>query len=150
MASINIYLMKAIVEGEHICDYIPQRPPIVMVDKFFGIDGASSASGLTVKADNMFCSNGQLLDGGIVEHIAQSGAMHIGFEHKSRGENIPLGFIGSINKLVINRLPNEGEELVTTITMEATVGAVTLIGAEVKVADETIAQCKMKVATQPQ
>lgn len=139
-----------IVQGQDVCKYIPQRQPIVMIDSFYGIDGDKSESGLTVSAENLFCKDGELQDGGIVEHIAQSGAMHIGYESVSQGKNVPLGFIGSVNKLVINRLPRVGETLRTTIVMEAKVFDVTLVGATVMVDGEVIAQCKMKVATQEQ
>ena len=105
---------------------------------------------LTIAADNLFVENGKLVDSGIIEHIAQSGAMQIGYESISRGEKVPLGFIGSVNKLTINRLPNVGETLMTTIGFEAQVGDVTLIGATVKSADEVVATCKMKVATKEQ
>ncbi len=139
---------KPIVAGADICNYIPQRKPIVMLDSFFGIEDQTSESGLTIAADNLFCANGKLLDGGIIEHIAQSGAMHIGYEHVSRGQEVPLGLIGSINKLEINSLPNVGETLHTTITMEARVENITLVGAKVCSGDDVIAQGKMKVAIQ--
>lgn len=141
---------EPIISGTAICDYIPQRLPIVMIDKFFGLDGAASQSGLTISEQNLFCADGKFLDGGIVEHIAQSGAMHIGYEFISRGEKVPLGFIGSVNKLKINRLPLVGEELRTSICIEAKVGDISLIKASVMVGDEVIAEGKMKVATQPQ
>ncbi len=133
-----------------VCKYIPQRPPIVMIDSFFGIEENRSQSGLTIKSDNILVDGDTLADGGIVEHIAQSGAMHIGYEHISKGEKVPLGFIGAVNKLSISRLPHVGETLRTTIVMEAQVFDVTLVGATVCVGEEVIATCKMKVATQQQ
>ena len=63
---------KAIIQGERILDLSPQRPPIVMVDSFFGIEENHSYSGLTVTADNIFCETGKLQEAGIIEHIAQS------------------------------------------------------------------------------
>lgn len=142
--------MEVVVSGKDICMYIPQREPIVMIDKFYGIEGNTSTTGLTVKADCILCADGRLTDGGVIEHIAQSGAMYIGYEAISKGERVPLGFIGSINKMTINRLPNAGEELLTTIVMEAKVGDISLVSATVQSAGETIATGKMKVATKPQ
>lgn len=138
---------EPIVKGADVCRYIPQRSPIVMIDSFFGVEDNTSLSGLTISDDNLFCSNGELLDGGLIEHIAQSGAMQIGYIAISQGQEVPLGFIGSINKLTISRLPKVGETLRTTIVFEAQVGDITLVGATVRVADEIIAQGKMKVAT---
>ena len=118
-----------------------------MIDSFYGIEGNGSKSGLTIAADNIFVEDGAIMDSGIVEHIAQSGAMQIGYESISQGLPVPLGFIGSVNKLSINRLPKVGERMETSIVFEAQVGDITLIGATVNVGDEVVATCKMKVAT---
>ena len=143
-------MKNPVVSGAAICDYIPQRAPIVMIDKFFGIEGDTSSCGLTIQPDCMLVENGHLTDGGIIEHIAQSGAMHIGYESVNNGHGVPLGVIGNVSKPTINALPQVGDELYTTIKFEAVVGPVSLIAAEVRVGDEVIATGKMKVATQPQ
>ena len=45
---------KTLITGEEILEYIPQRPPVVMVDTFYGIDERGCArSGLTVTADSL-------------------------------------------------------------------------------------------------
>lgn len=67
---------EVIIQGEGILNLIPQRPPIVMVDSFFGIEENHSYSGLTVTADNIFCETRKLQEAGIIEHIAQS-AQHV-------------------------------------------------------------------------
>ncbi len=136
-----------IVKGADICQYIPQRQPIVMLDSFYGIDAdGMSLSGLTILPDNIFVEDGHIVDSGIIEHIAQSGAMRIGYESVQAGGEVRLGLIGSVNKLTINRLPKVGETMLTSIVFEAQVGDVTLIGATVRVGDEVIANGKMKVA----
>jgi hypothetical protein len=108
---------EVIIQGEGILNLIPQRPPIVMVDSFFGIEENHSYSGLTVTADNIFCGTGEQQEGseqpeigklqeaGIIEHIAQSAAARIGFLYTRQGEKVPLGFIGSVDKLKIYDLP---------------------------------------------
>ncbi|MCQ2228362.1 MAG: hydroxymyristoyl-ACP dehydratase [Bacteroidales bacterium] len=140
-------MKEPVVSGADICKYIPQRQPIVMLDSFYGVEDNASVSALTVLPDNLFVEDGHMVDSGIIEHIAQSGAMRLGYESVSKGEPVKLGLIGSVNKLTIDRLPNVGETMVTTIVFEAQIGDVTLMGATVKVGDEVIAQGKMKVAT---
>ena len=39
---------EAVIQGEGILNLIPQRPPIVMVDSFFGFEENRSYSGLTL------------------------------------------------------------------------------------------------------
>lgn len=66
---------EAVIQGEGILNLIPQRPPIVMVDSFFGFEENRSYSGLTDHiTDNLFCEAGRLQEPGIIEHIAQSAA----------------------------------------------------------------------------
>lgn len=138
-----------ILDGkEQICEYIPQREPIVMVDKLYRFEGDQSETGLTVSGDSIFVEDGRLLDGALIEHTAQSGALHIGYDFVNRGLKVPIGLIGSINKYQIARLPKIGESLRTSITIEAKVGDVSLIGITVRVGKEVIVQGKMKVATQ--
>lgn len=136
---------EAIIHGEGILNLIPQRPPIVMVDSFFGIEESHSYSGLTVTADNIFCEAGRLQEPGIIEHIAQSAATRIGFIYTRQGENVPLGFIGSVDKLKIYDLPEIGMKLLTEITVVQEVFDITLISAQVKVEEEPIAECRMKI-----
>ena len=57
---------EAVIQGEGILNLIPQRPPIVMVDSFFGFEENRSYSGLTVTTDNYFvrqadCKSRELL-----------------------------------------------------------------------------------------
>ena len=135
---------EAVIQGEGILNLIPQRPPIVMVDSFFGFEENRSYSGLTVTTDNLFCEAGRLQEPGIIEHIAQSAAARIGFIYTRQGEKVPLGFIGSVEKMKLFRLPSAGAELYTGITIVQEVFDITLITAEVKENDELLAECRMK------
>lgn len=136
---------EAIIHGEGILGLIPQRPPIVMVDSFFGIEENCSYSGLTVTSDNIFCEEGKLQEPGIIEHIAQSAAARIGFIYTRQGAQVPLGFIGSVDKLKIYNLPEVGIKLFTEITVVQEVFDITLVSAQVKAGEELIAECRMKI-----
>lgn len=136
---------KAIICGDDILKLIPQRPPIVMVDSFFGIEEDRSYSGLTVTADNIFCEAGKLQETGLIEHIAQSAAARIGYLYTQKGEEVPLGFIGSVDKLKVYSLPEIGMKLFTEITVVQEVFDITLIAAQVKAGEELMAECRMKI-----
>ena len=41
-----------LLAGDELLELIPQRPPIVMVDRFFGMDQNGSYTGLKVEASN--------------------------------------------------------------------------------------------------
>lgn len=118
-----------------------------MVDKLYSFEADRSETGLTIDESSIFVEDGRLADGALIEHTAQSGALHIGYDFVMRGQKVPIGLIGSINKYSITRLPRVGESVRTSIAIEARVGDVSLIGITVRVGDEVIAQGKMKVAT---
>lgn len=134
-----------IIQGEGILNLIPQRSPIVMVDSFFGIENHCSYSGLTILHDNIFCQDGTLQEAGIIEHIAQSAAARIGYVYLQKDEPIPLGFIGSVDKMIIHCLPEAGQELFTEITIVQEVFDITLVAARVSTANGVIAECLMKI-----
>ena len=136
---------EATIHGEGILGLIPQRPPIVMVDCFFSIEEDRSYSGLTVTADNIFCEAGKLQEAGLIEHIAQSAAARIGFLYTQQGKEVPLGFIGSVDKLKIYSLPDVGQKLLTEITVVQEVFDITLISAQVKADEKLTAECRMKI-----
>lgn len=137
---------KALIEGGDILKYIPQRPPAVMVDTLWEVTDDGSVSGLTVAEDNIFCRGGILEDCGVLEHIAQSAALRIGYLFVSRGEEVPLGFIGSIGRTAIHFLPRTGEKVRTRIRVEQEVFGITLLTAESRVGGRLAAECEMKVA----
>jgi len=131
--------------GEAIYELIPQRPPIVMVDKFYGIEGDKSFSGLTITEENIFCQDDILQETGVIEHIAQSAAARVGYIAMEQKEPVPLGFIGSVDKMKIYDLPRVGSELKTTITVMQEVGDITLIAAETKSGELLMAEGRMKI-----
>lgn len=141
---------EAIITGNEILKYIPQRAPIVMVDSFYGMNEIASCCGLTVIEENIFCKDNKLEETGLIEHIAQSAAFRIGYTFISQNKPVPLGFIGAISKFSLNRQPKIGEKLKTYIKIEQEVFNITLLAAEVKIDEEVIAECQMKVATSEQ
>ncbi len=129
-----------------IVDLIPQRAPIVMVDGFAGIDEEGvSHSSLTVSEENIFVDEGQMSECGLIEHIAQSAAARVGYLFREQDKEVPLGFIGSVNKLEVKQWPQVGDCIETSIRIVQEVFQVTLIEAECCVAGEPIATCRMKI-----
>ena len=140
--------MEVLITGDDILAYIPQREPIVMVDKFYGIEDNVSTSGLTVLSDNIFCEGGEFQECGIIEHIAQSAALRIGYIYKSQDKDVPIGFIGSVNKFNLHLTPKVGDDIKTEIIILQEVFNITLISAVVRGGDEIVADCQMKIFLQ--
>lgn len=136
---------QPIIQGEEILGLIPQRQPIVLVDKFYGIENNNSYTGLTIKEDNIFFDKGHFSEPGLIEHIAQSAAARIGYICQQKKIPVPIGFIGSVDKMHIYALPSANDELLTEIKIIQEVDVITLIGATVKSGENLIAECRMKI-----
>ena len=134
-----------LLRDDGILQLIPQRDPIVMVDKFGDFEESGASTALTVESSNIFCQDGYLREPGLIEHIAQSAAAFAGFG--TFQENLPpkLGYIGEIKRCHIYDLPAVGEELNTELRVVAQAGGVTLLNAEPHVAGKSVAECHMKI-----
>jgi predicted hotdog family 3-hydroxylacyl-ACP dehydratase len=137
--------MQVIASGSQITEYIPQRSPIVMVDKFFGVEDASSYTGLTVAPENIFVENGRLNESGIIEHIAQSCALRVGYICKQQNLPVPVGYIVAVKNMAFATAPMVGDELVTTVKILQEVLDVTLAAAKVRRGQDLVATCEMKI-----
>lgn len=130
-----------------ILELLPQRPPFVMVDHLTDYSETQNSCDLTIRNDNVFCENGELAAAGLIEHIAQTCAARLGYYNKYVLKcSVRLGFIGEVKDLDIVRLPREGETINTTIVVVQEIFDVTLVSAEVRVGEETIATTHLKIA----
>jgi hypothetical protein len=134
-----------IAQGEEVLKLIPQRPPIVMVDKLISAADKKTVSGFTILEDNIFVENGVFMEPGIIENIAQSAALGVGYVCSMKNEKVPLGFIGAVKSLKIFALPKVGEEITTEIQVDYEVFEATLITGKVYCKDTLMAQCEMKI-----
>ena len=137
--------MKAI-EDIPLKELIPQRPPFVLIDRLVSSDAVFSVTTLEVRPGNLFVENGRMTAAGLVENIAQTCAARIGYINLDSGKSVKIGVIGAISNLTIERTPQVGESLVTTIQLLEEVFQVTLVEAVVRSGDQELARCTMKIA----
>lgn len=137
--------MRTAFTDSELFELIPQRPPIVMVDRLYNVTDEGAETGLTIRATNIFLHNGRLQEPGLIEHIAQSAAAFAGFKGYAAGNEPRLGYIGELKKLRFLRLPELGQTLNTTLRVLGEAVGVTLLAAETKVGDEMVAEGQMKI-----
>lgn len=130
--------------GQDILKLIPQRNPIVMVDSLLEYSETDVLSGLTVVAENIFLFEDDLQESGLLEHMAQTVAMHTGYSFFIRNEQAPTGYIGSIQKAEIVRLPKLGEKIESRAEIVQEFMGVTLVNITSSIAGELIATSQMK------
>ena len=116
-----------------VLDIIPQRKPFVMVDSLLHFDVNGVRTSFTVRKDNILLENGRLDPSGILENIAQSCAVRI-------------GFISAIRDMSIVRQPEVGETLFTSITIKDEIMGMTIAEAEVESASGPVAKGIMSTA----
>lgn len=124
-------------------DYIPQRPPFVLVDNIVDCDDVVIVTDFSVPQEHVLVRQGMLTAPGVMENIAQTCAARIGW--MNRNKPVRIGVIGSISKLNIVRLPKMGELLHTKVTVESEVFEATIVHAQTFVDEVLVAECDMKV-----
>jgi predicted hotdog family 3-hydroxylacyl-ACP dehydratase len=130
---------------KNIENLIPQRAPFVMVDTLMKADETKAESAFTILENNVLVNEGVLTEAGIIENIAQTAALHVGYIATKTGDKIPQGMIGGIKNLEINLLPDINSKLLTKISLEHEVMNAKIIHGSVFMNDQEIAQCQMKV-----
>jgi 3-hydroxyacyl-[acyl-carrier-protein] dehydratase len=145
--------METLLDTEQVVSLIPQKAPFVMIDKLVSSDDVSSTSGLTITEDNIFTQDGEFIEPGLIENIAQTGAIRAGYAFsKLKEENNdlepPVGYIGAIKNLIISKLPKVGDHIKTTLSIENQVFDITMVKGEVELNGEIIASCQMKIFVQ--
>lgn len=123
---------------------IPQAPPFVMVDKLLAFSEKSLKAAFTVTASNIFVNNNIFAEAGLIENMAQAVALHTGYEFYLKKKTPPTGYLGAINKVMIVKLPEIGDEIHTKIEIIHEFGGVTLVDVAVFLGDERIATGQMK------
>lgn len=132
------------LEKEFVGQLLPQKFPFVMVDKLYDYTATSLVSGFTIQNDCIFLQEEKLTESGLIEHIAQSIALHTGYQFFLQNEAAPTGYIGSIKDIEIKQLPTLGDEIRTTVSIIQEFAGITLVDAVTKWNNIIIASGQMK------
>jgi len=139
-----------LVSGNDILELIPQRAPIVMIDKLLYSDNQRTVSGLTVIDSNIFCKDGIMSENGLVENIAQTAAAGVGYVCKTEKKPVPIGFIAAIKDLEITELPKVGAELETEVVIQNQIMDVTIVGGRITSNGKELVKCEMRIFIKPE
>lgn len=123
---------------------IPQRSPFVMVNEIAEYSETHLISGFEIKEDNIFVQNGIFQASGMIEHQAQSVALHTGYKYYLLSKDAPTGYIGAIKSFEAEALPKVGDHLKSEVSILNEVMGVTLVNIITKLNDVEIANSQMK------
>ncbi|MEN2398417.1 hypothetical protein GKZ90_0001395 [Flavobacterium sp. MC2016-06] len=133
-----------VLEKEAVENLLPQKFPFVMVDKMYAYTETSLVSGLKIQNDNIFSSDTLFLEAGLIEHMAQSVALHTGYQFFLKNEIAPTGYIGSIKEIEIKKLPQINDTIQSTVTILQEFAGITLVDIVTTLNNEQIASGQMK------
>ena len=122
----------------------PQRFPFVMVGEVSDYSENHVVSGFTIKEDNIFVSEGIFQASGLIEHQAQTVALHTGYKYFLLGKESPTGYIGAIKSVEVENLPKVGDQLISEATILNEMMGVTLVEIVTKINETVIAKSQMK------
>ncbi|RNA61292.1 hypothetical protein D1631_04720 [Chryseobacterium nematophagum] len=131
-------------DPDFVENLIPQKFPFVMVNSITEFSENHLISGFEIKEDNIFVQDTIFQASGLLEHQAQSVALHTGYKYHLLGKETPTGYIGAIKTFETEVLPKIGDVLITEINILSEIMGVTLVNASTKLNDQIISTSQMK------
>lgn len=129
----------------NISHLIPQKTPFVMVDTLLDFSPSHVVSTFKILKNNLFLKNNTLLESGLIENMAQTVALHTGYDFFLKDEVAPTGYIGSIKKVDILKLPALNDIITTKVDILHEFNGVTMVAVKVyNATEEEIASGEMK------
>jgi len=137
-------LKKPFLNNQEVRGLIPQKTPFVMIDKMYYFSGDKVVSGFTISEENIFSFNSLFTASGLIENMAQTVALHTGYQYFLKNEPAPTGYIGAIKKVEIMEFPKVNDSLKTTVFIVHEIMGFTIVKSQVECNGKVIATSEMK------
>jgi 3-hydroxyacyl-[acyl-carrier-protein] dehydratase len=146
MSIEHISLTAPLVEGkERIIKYLPQRAPFVMVESLWVNNETTTVTSLTITSDNCLCENDYFIESGLLENMAQTAAVRVGYGFIEAGLDVPVGFITAIKDLKVFRYPEVGDTIYTEAEHVNDVMNFSIVKGRVYVNQQLVAEAEVRV-----
>ena len=134
-----------------IHELLPQQEPFVMIGSLVHFDKTLTITETEVRQDNIFVDEGNFSASGLMENIAQTCAVRIGFVNKYiLKKGIQLGFIGAVRNFEVLELPKVGDVITTRVEVKEEVFGMTLADAIITCGEKVLVTSEMKIAVKEQ
>jgi len=127
--------------------YIPQRPPIVMIDYLIEADEKSGIGQFEVKDTTLFLKQGMLMEAGLIENIAQTAAAWAGYIQSKAQSQVRIGYIASLNNVSLYNLAPIGSIIKSSIEVQHTLLNISIILGKSYHGSTQLCQCELKIFT---
>lgn len=135
-----------IITKEKIENYIPQRPPFVMIDNLVEASEVMFKSDFKIVRGNIFLDNDYLREFALIENIAQTSSAGLAVTKKFTGLKKPDGYLGGISKLKLHELPKLNDSIYTVINLLASFENMFLVKGVNYLDGKMLMECEMKLA----
>ncbi|MDD7454791.1 MAG: beta-ketoacyl synthase N-terminal-like domain-containing protein [Bacteroidales bacterium] len=130
-----------------ISEILPQRRPFVMVSGLQSFSMEETVTWFKVDSDNSFMDGDLLEAEGLIENVAQSCALRIGFINKYiLNKPVDVGYVCAVKSFNISRSVHFGEVLVTRICVTKEFGSVLMVDASIHSGCDEVASGSMTIA----
>ncbi|MBD79181.1 MAG: hypothetical protein CL840_09695 [Crocinitomicaceae bacterium] len=105
--------------GSNVTKLLPHQHPFVLISHLVEMVGNRAITQFKIPKDHLLIENGYLSETGLLENLAQTAALSAGFAYFTGKEpemgsyQPPMGYMGSIKKIQIQRIPHYSEKLET-------------------------------------
>ena len=141
-----------LLHQDDITNFLPQRPPFVMVDQLLHASPSRIVTRFQVREDNVFLDGDLLREYALIENMAQSSAAGIAYQKLSDGESGPAdieGFLVGISDLFCFELPSLHDCLKTVMVPLHEFGHLIQLRGEIFVDAKLILSATIKLAGMP-
>ena len=146
MSIENLEWTLPLVEGkERIVKYLPQRDPFVMVESLWINNETTTVTSLTINDSNCLTENGFFTESGLLENMAQTAAVRVGYGFTEKGLDVPVGFITAIKELKVHAYPKVGEVIYTEAEHINDVMNFSIVKGRVYVNQQLMAEAEVRV-----
>jgi predicted hotdog family 3-hydroxylacyl-ACP dehydratase len=132
-------------EIQNAANLIPQRSPFVLVNKLLYADENNSRCSFEIPEENIFVKSGFFSTSGMVESMAQTAAAGTGYLFTKENKQVPVGYIGAVQKLEVVDWPPAKAEIIMDISLLTNILQVSLVSGVVKYKGKIMASCEMKI-----
>lgn len=132
---------------KEVLQFLPQRPPVVMISELLEVGSNGTLSSLTVTEENIFVENGVLSESGLMENIAQTAAAGKGYKHQLENTPVPVGFIASVRGFQVFGFPEVDSVIQTRVKEIQEVMGVLIVEGQVTKGDAILATVEMRIFT---
>ena len=92
-----------------------------------------------------FCRSGYFAEPGMVENIAQTAAVHVGYQCALKKLPIPIGYIAAIKDLRVKALPKQNSTITTSVKVINKVLDITVVQGKIEHEGELLCSCEMRI-----